>query len=148
MAPTTPQHEVIEISDSPTAHPEVIEISDDEVSELLSYRRESAVHPIRFFQSIHLGPERLSDHLLAKQINIPIQPACEPKGDDNPEPIKSELADIKSSGDCPMVSLGPVTSFQSLSSGEFNLGGGTWYMVYIYCLYLYFRSVTILIFLC
>ncbi|KFZ13542.1 hypothetical protein V502_06546 [Pseudogymnoascus sp. VKM F-4520 (FW-2644)] len=96
MAPTTPQREVIEISDSPTAHPEVIEISDDEVSDLLNYR--------------------------PTQINIPrispIQPACEPEGDDNPESIKSELVDIKSSGDRPMVSLGLVTSFQSLSSGH------------------------------
>ncbi|KFY39257.1 hypothetical protein V494_04065 [Pseudogymnoascus sp. VKM F-4513 (FW-928)] len=96
MPPTRGQPEVIEIPDSPTAPPEAIVISDDEVTELLDYR--------------------------AKQVNLPripsIQPACKPEGEDNPEPMIPALVDIKSSSDVPIASQGLVMSFQSLSSGH------------------------------
>lgn len=69
---------------------------------------------------------QLSDHLLAKQISIPhippIQPAYVPDGDGNLESMKSESVDTKGPGDLQMVSPGLATSFQSLSSGEFDLG--------------------------
>lgn len=128
MPLTTGEREIIEIPDSPTAHPQFIEISDDEVEviELLDYQGKLAVRQIRSFQTIYFGPVQLSDHFLAKQIKPPrippIQPAYVPKADGNPESMKSELADLYTPHDAPMVSLGMAMHIQSSSSGEFNLG--------------------------
>ncbi|KAL5348988.1 hypothetical protein ACLOAV_006414 [Pseudogymnoascus australis] len=99
MPPSTPQREVIEIPDSPTAHPEVIEISDDEDAELSDWQ--------------------------ANPISIPhIKLPYEPGGDDDPECMKSELVDTKSYNDRRMVSPGSAMSLQSLSLGHGQSASG------------------------
>lgn len=128
MPLTTSQPEVIEIPDSPTAQPEAIVISDDEVTELVDYRGKLSICPI------HFSPAQRPDRVLAKQINFPRIPpaqplAFEPEGDDRQESMNLALVDVKSSSDGPMASPGRVVSFQSFSPGEFKFGVGIGRMI-------------------
>lgn len=71
---------------------------------------------------------QLSDHFLAKQIDIPripqIQTAYEPKAESNLESTNLDLIDFNSPHEVRMVSPGIAMYPQSFSSGEFNLGVG------------------------